>query len=181
MTVVTQHRRDFKMPPLDIDRIREELDKELIPRFMDVLYQHDKGSRTAKVSELRSEAARNVYKAVALRVFSAEEMAERIFDVHLADAEHFAHQANENESVNAQARRDVDRYGEGSINALFATTKPGQCPVCKEDVVTNAVSVLLRDDIGFAAHGLCLATRPERFTRVADNLYNVRVVPHGRR
>lgn len=94
------------------DRLRAKLAHELAPALAEQLYQVDKGSRYAKLSDLLTESSRQVYVDAALQVLLGPAQQARIQSVQAAIAEHHAHQEKPAEDVALQARKDVASYGQ---------------------------------------------------------------------
>lgn len=165
------------MPLTPQDRVRKQVAGELVPKIAELLYQCDKGSPHAKLTDLRSEEARAVYLADALMLTSAESRHERVIRVHAADAEQFAYADKEQADVEWQARQDVIKFGTPirSDAPRFSVIRPGTgCLVCHEEVITNRVTVIVTENLHGEAHGLCCAKDEARFERIDDFLYRVK-------
>lgn len=161
------------MPITPQERVRRQVCGELVPKIAELLYQCDKGSPHAKLSDLRSEDARAVYLADALMVTATESRHERVIRVHQADAEHVASAQKDQEDVAWQARRDVVAYGPVR-RGNFGMVPAGRCYVCTLPIAAGEAAVLelsatLRADV----HSECCLHDP-RFEMAAQFAFRVK-------
>lgn len=150
------------MPMTPQQQVQMQVRSELIPKIAELLYQADKGSKHARIGDLRSEEARAVYIADAMML--TDQRAERVLRVQVADAHHFALQDKEGEDVALQARKDI---------AHFGPVRPGHCYVCRERIVTDASTLLLSASLKADVHGMCCAKDEQRFELAADFSYRL--------
>jgi hypothetical protein len=95
------------------DRLRAKLAHEFAPELAERMYQVDKGSRLAKLSDLITESSRQAYINAALAVLLGDAQRARIHYVQAEIAQHHAIKEDENETVQRQAREDIKKYGNG--------------------------------------------------------------------
>ena len=95
-------------------RLRQQLAEEFAPALAERLYQVDKGSRHAKLSDLLTDSSRQVYLDAAMAALIGSQKA-RITAVQAAIAQHHAERANESETLMREARLDIARFGGGRI------------------------------------------------------------------
>ena len=142
----------FQMTPQE--RVRQQVAARLIPKIAELLLQADKGSESIKLTDLRSEESRCAYLADALLALEPEQRFERVKRVHQADAEMFALQADEDEMVRRQARRDIARFG----GQPFDRTQRGPCHICRQRIApADAYTLQLSPTLTVDVHGTCCA------------------------
>lgn len=93
------------------DRLRAKLAHEYAPHLAEQMYQVDKGSKHAKLTDLLTESSRQVYRDAALKALLGQQPA-RIQAVQAAIAAHHAHEDQPAEDVAVQARKDIATYGD---------------------------------------------------------------------
>lgn len=164
------------MPMTPRQRAQQQVQGELIPQMAELLLQCVKGTKAIRLADLRSEESRAVFLAEILMLLEPERIAEMKMRVHAADAAFFASREAEQAAVERQARQDVLTYGDPLL-AKFMRTSPQYCPLCGEDLITNAADVLLTAHLRGRAHGLCCAKNDARFEFV--NEFTYRLVPRG--
>lgn len=176
MTKVAQFhsRTQPLMPMTPQQRVQEAINGELIPLIAELIYQSDKKSRLAKLSDLRTEGARAVYIAEALMALAPEARHERMVQVNIADANEFAVRDYDQRMVDRQARKDAAFFGDPLLQKFMSTT-PRFCALCRDPLLTNAVDVLLTDSghVKGRAHGLCCAKDEARFRIVDEFTYQL--------
>jgi hypothetical protein len=99
-----------------LDRLRQQLAEEYAPALAERMYQIDKGSRYARLSDLLTDSSRQAYLDAALAALTGPAQKVRIQSVQAAIAQHHATQAHESETLTREARADIAKFGNGSIN-----------------------------------------------------------------
>lgn len=104
------------------ERLRAKLAHEYAekhaPALAEQLYQVDKGYRHAKLSDILTDSSRQVYVDAArdalIGIYLGAQR-QRMNSVQSVIAQHHAIKDDETETVQRQARQDVDRLGNGRV------------------------------------------------------------------
>lgn len=149
------------MPLTPQERVRKQVAGELVPKIAELLYQCDKGSPHAKLSDLKTEEARAAYLADALMITDVDARFERVQRVHLADANHYARQDHEAETAASRGRKDVATYAPVR-RGNFGVVPAGLCYLCTTPIQPDMAAVLeLSATLKVDVHGECCLHDPK--------------------
>lgn len=158
------------MPMTPIDRVRASIAATVTPEMAARLLQHDKANPSFRLADLVDDDERAVFVADILDLFSPERRAERTIRLNSLRAHRQALREREQQAVATQAKTDRVIFGDPLL-VKFIQTNPNYCPLCGEEVITNAVDVLLTNSIKHRAHGLCCAKDEQAFVFVNEFVY----------
>lgn len=160
------------MPTTPTEQNRLVIERDAVQAIAEWIFQHQKGHASARLSHLRDDDERGVFLADAMELLSPERRTERQMRLNTLRHQGLAIREDAAEVVAKKAREDIAIYGD-LLLALFMRTNPRVCPLCREDLITNAADVILTENIRGRAHGLCCAKQEDRFKFINEFTYKL--------
>lgn len=155
------------------DQIRASIAMTHAIAIAERLLQADKSNPSYKLSDLRDDNERGIYvDAAASFLLDQTGRTERAEALNQCRAHGFAVADDPQETLMRDARQDAVTFGDPVVQA-FMSTSPRFCAICKEELITNRVDVLITDHLRGQAHGLCCARRDDRYEFVNEFTYKL--------